>query len=111
VRDELLPISPRNRSVIAFAELRHCVSNPNRSGCKMKADWQTAETQTVIALFRDSLKDSIADHQRILDLLLQRQVEPLELGDLSVLLEDASNVYMAMSESVSQKFLISRHRR
>jgi len=75
----------------------------------MKTDWKNAETQTVIALFRDSLKDSIADHQLILDLLLQRQVElPLDFGEL---LEDASNVYMAMSESVSQKFLISRDRR
>jgi hypothetical protein len=83
------------------------------SGWKMKTDWKNAEAETVFALFRDSLKDSIADHQMILDLLIQRQVElPLDFGgDLGELLEDASNVYMAMSESISQKFLMSRHRR
>lgn len=77
----------------------------------MKTDWQTAEAETVIALFRDSLRDSIADHQLILDLLLQRKFElPLDLADLSELLENASDVYMAMSESVSKKFP-SQHRR
>jgi hypothetical protein len=78
----------------------------------MKTDWQTAETETVIALFRDSLKDAIADHQLILDLLLQRQVElPVDLGGLGELLQDTSGVYMEMSESVSQKLLISQQRR
>jgi hypothetical protein len=78
----------------------------------MKTDWQTAETETVIALFRDSLKDAIADHQLILDLLLQRQVElPVDLGGLGDLLQDTSGVYMEMSESVSQKLLISQQRR
>jgi hypothetical protein len=78
----------------------------------MKTDWQTAEAETVIALFRDSLKDTVADHKLILDLLLQRQVElSLDLGDLSELLQDASDVYMAMSESVSRKLHISQHRR
>lgn len=78
----------------------------------MKTDWQNAEAETVIALFRNSLKDSIADHQKILDLLLLRPGElSLDLAELSELLEDASNVYMAMSESVSRNFPISRQRR
>jgi hypothetical protein len=82
-------------------------------GWMMTTDWNTAEAETVIALFRDSLKDSIADHRMILELLMQRQAElPDDLGaDLSDLLEDASNVYMAMSESVSRKFPTSRYRR
>ncbi len=79
----------------------------------MKTDWKTAEVETVIALFRDSLRDSIADHRTILELLMQRGDElPDDIGgDLSDLLEDASNVYMAMSESVSRKFPTSRYRR
>lgn len=74
----------------------------------MKTNWQNAETETVLALLSDSLKETMADHQLILELLLQRKAElPLELGEL---LEDASNAYMAMSESVSQKFLLARCR-
>jgi hypothetical protein len=71
----------------------------------MRKDWQTAETDTVLALLTDSLKESIADHQVILDLLLQRQTElPLALVQL---LKDASRAYMAMSESLSRRFLLS----
>jgi len=79
----------------------------------MKTDWKTAEAETVISLFRDSLKDSIADHRMILELLMQRQDELSQdvLGDLSYLLEDASNNYMAMSESVTRKFPASRYKR
>lgn len=79
----------------------------------MTTDWKTAEAETVIALIRDSLKESIADHRMIVELLMQRQAElEGDLGaDLSDLLEDASNVYMAMSESVSRKFPTSRYRR
>lgn len=74
----------------------------------MTVKWHNAETETVLALLSDSLKESLADHQDILELLLQRKVElPLELGEL---LEDASNAYMAMSESISQKFLLARCR-
>jgi len=87
------------------------MASPARSdaGIKMKNDWKSAETETVMALLRDSLRDSIADHQLILDLLMQREVElPPDLGEL---LEDASNAYMGMSETVSTQFLTSRHRR
>lgn len=75
----------------------------------MNTDWQSAEA--VVARLRDSLRDAIADHQKILDFLLQRNVEPIDLSDLSVVLEDASNMYMAMSESVCQKLLNSQPRR
>jgi len=76
-------------------------------------DWKTAEAETVIAGFRESVKNSIADHRMILELLMERQDElPEDLGaDLSDLLEDVSNIYMAMSESVSRKFPTSRYRR
>src|SRR5579875_1291344 len=100
--------SPHSRMNL-FAELR--MASPARSdaGIKMKNDWKSAETETVMALLRDSLRDSIADHQLILDLLMQREVElPPDLGEL---LEDASNAYMGMSETVSTQFLTSRHRR
>jgi hypothetical protein len=71
----------------------------------MRKNWETAETDTVLALLTDSLKESIADHQLILDLLLERQIElPLALGEL---LKDASKAYMAMCENVSRKFLVS----
>lgn len=79
----------------------------------MKTDWKHAEAETVVALFRDSLRDSISDHQVILDLLIKRQEElPLDIGgDLGDLLEHASDVYMAMSENIGRTFLISRSRR
>lgn len=79
----------------------------------MTTNWKTAEAETVITLFRDSLKDSIADHRMILELLMQRQDELSQdvVGDLGDLLEDASNIYMAMSESVSRKFPTSRYKR
>jgi hypothetical protein len=72
----------------------------------MRKDWQTAETDTVLALLTDSLKESIADHQEILDLLLAREIELPP--SLSKLLEDASSAYMALSESVKRKRLLSR---
>ena len=73
--------------------------------------WRSAETKIVLEALSKSLRQALADHQMMLDVLLQRRVElPLELGEL---FEDASNAYMEMSESVSRKFLISRgrHRR
>ena len=49
----------------------------------------------------------LADHQTMLDVLLQRRAElPLELGEL---FEDASNAYMEMSERISQRFLSARN--
>jgi hypothetical protein len=73
--------------------------------------WRSADTRVVLEGLSKSLRQALADHQMMLDVLLQRRVElPLELGEL---FEDASNAYMEMSESVSRKFLISRgrHRR
>lgn len=71
-----------------------------------KAAWRAAETKTVLDELSSSLRRALADHQMLLDILLQRRAElPLELGEL---FEDASNAYMEMSESVSQKFLIKR---
>jgi len=71
-----------------------------------KAAWRAAETKTVLDELSNSLRRALADHQMMLDILLQRRAElPLELGEL---FEDASNAYMEMSESVSQKFLIKR---
>ena len=69
--------------------------------------WRSAETKIVLEYF-NSLRQALADHQTMLDVLLQRRAEiPLELGEL---FEDASNAYMEMSESVSRKFLIARGR-
>jgi hypothetical protein len=71
-----------------------------------KAAWRAAETKTVLDELSSSLRKALADHQMMLDILLQRRAElPLELGEL---FEDASNAYMEMSESVSLKFLIRR---
>lgn len=71
----------------------------------MKMDYRAVETETILARLADSLRKSIAEHQRMLDQLLQSQVElPVELRlELGVLLEDASNLYMSMSERVSRK--------
>jgi hypothetical protein len=71
--------------------------------------WRSAETKIVLDGLSNSLRHALADHQMMLDVLLQRRAEiPLELGEL---FEDASNAYMEMSESVSRKFLIARGRR
>ncbi len=70
--------------------------------------WRSAETKIVLEGLSSSLRQALADHQMMLDVLLQRRAEiPLELGEL---FEDASNAYMEMSESVSRKFLIARGR-
>jgi hypothetical protein len=70
--------------------------------------WRSAETKIVIEGLSNSLRQTLADHQMMLDVLLQRRAEiPLELGEL---FEDASNAYMEMSENISRKFLISRNR-
>ena len=72
------------------------------------ADLALSRNQIVLEGLSNSLRQALADHQLMLDVLLQRRVElPLELGEL---FEDASNAYMEMSESVSRKFLISRGR-
>jgi hypothetical protein len=72
----------------------------------MKTDWHSAETETVLAHLGDSLEESIAHHRLILNLLLQKEADlPSELGKL---FKDASNAYMAMSESVIQKSLLAR---
>ena len=68
--------------------------------------WRAAETKTILDELSSSLRRSLADHQVMLDVLLERRAElPLELGEL---FEDASNAYMEMSESVSQNFLTAR---
>lgn len=70
--------------------------------------WRSAETSVVLEGLSNSLRQALADHQMMLDILLQRRAEiPLELGEL---FEDASNAYMEMSESISRKFLVSRNR-
>ena len=70
--------------------------------------WRSAETKVVLEGLSNSLRQALADHQMMLDVLLRRRAEiPLELGEL---FEDASNAYMEMSESVSRKFLIGRSR-
>jgi hypothetical protein len=74
----------------------------------MKTNVASAETETVLALLTDSLRESIADHKRILDLLLQEEADlPLELGQL---FDEASKAYKAMSESVNSKYLLARGR-
>ncbi|MGO9686770.1 MAG: hypothetical protein ACLPTZ_30055 [Beijerinckiaceae bacterium] len=51
----------------------------------------------------------MAEHQRMFEILLSRQADlPLEIGEL---LEDAGNHYFAMSENVSEKFLLFRGRK
>jgi hypothetical protein len=70
--------------------------------------WRSAETQAVLDELSNSLRQALADHQMMLDVLLQRRAEiPLEIGEI---FEDASNAYMEMSENVSRKFLIARNR-
>ncbi len=69
--------------------------------------WRTAETKTVLDELSNSLRQALADHQTMLEILLRRRAElPLELGEL---FEDASNAYMEMSESVSRRFLTTRN--
>jgi hypothetical protein len=74
----------------------------------MRTQVASAERDTVLALLGDSVRESIADHKRILDLLLQADTDvPLELGQL---FEEAGNAYKAMSESISRKSLLARSR-
>lgn len=84
-------------------------SQPLRSSTLSKSDkagWLAAETTVLVAALSKSLRQGLADHQSMLDILLDRGVElPLPLGEL---LEDASNVYMEMSENVSRQFLNAR---
>ncbi len=69
--------------------------------------WRSAETKTILAELSRSVRQALAEHQMMLDVLLQRRAElPLDLGEI---FEDASNAYMEMSESVSRKFLIARN--
>jgi hypothetical protein len=77
-----------------------------RSSSSPTPTLRAAETKIVLDELSNSLRQALADHQMMLDVLLQRRAElPLELGEL---FEDASNAYMEMSESVSRKFLIAR---
>ena len=77
---------------------------PSQSVKPAKAAWRGAETKAVLDELSTSLRKALADHQMLLDILLQRRADlPLELGEL---FEDASNAYVEMSESVSLKFLI-----
>ncbi len=81
--------------------------SPQASSSPPTATWRSAETKIVLDGLSKSLRQALADHQMMLDVLLQRRAElPLELGEL---FEDASNAYMEMSESVSRKFLIARN--
>ncbi len=81
--------------------------SPQGSSAPPTATWRSAETKIVLDGLSNSLRQALADHQMMLDVLLQRRAElPLELGEL---FEDASNAYMEMSESVSRKFLIARN--
>ncbi len=80
--------------------------SPQGSSSPPTPTWRSAETKIVLDGLSKSLRQALADHQMMLDVLLQRRAElPLELGEL---FEDASNAYMEMSESVSRKFLIAR---
>jgi hypothetical protein len=68
--------------------------------------WHSADSTALLDTLSKSLRRALLDHQSMLDILLQRRAElPLSLGEL---LEDASNAYMEMSESVSRQFLNAR---
>lgn len=80
---------------------------PHQPTKPAKALWRAAETKAILEELSNSLRRSLADHQTMLDVLLQRRAElPLELGEL---FEDASNAYMEMSERISQRFLSARN--
>jgi hypothetical protein len=83
------------------------VSKPQKPSSKpAQAAWNSADTSALLDALSKSLRRALLDHQSMLDILLQRQAElPLSLGEL---LEDASNAYMEMSESVSRQFLNAR---
>jgi hypothetical protein len=69
-------------------------------------DREDPDSEAILTAFRSSLKRAMAEHRRMFEILLSRQVAlPLEIGEL---LEDAGNHYFAMSESVSEKFLVCR---
>jgi hypothetical protein len=71
-----------------------------------KTAWPSAETEVLLATLTKSLRQGLADHQSLLEILLERQADlPLALGEL---LEDAGNAYIEMSESVSRRFLTAR---
>jgi hypothetical protein len=82
-------------------------SKPQKPSSKLaQTAWHSADTSALLDMLSKSLRRALLDHQSMLDILRQRHAElPLSLGEL---LEDASNAYMEMSESVSRQFLNAR---
>jgi hypothetical protein len=67
---------------------------------------EAGKHEETVNAFREDIRQLAQAHQKTFDALMSSSAPiPLDIGEI---LEDLANLYLAMSEAVSEKYLLSR---